>query len=158
MVGSSVYDAQSGLVFAATWAGHVYAMDARTGTIKWRFSLPAAGTIGVGLASGPALANETLFLGDYAGRVIALNARSGKLLWVYQDHGSIVATPVVRMANGAGMDVYVTDQKGTLAALNATNGALEWQVYLGELRSAPALVNGTLFVGSVGEHGLFALQ
>ena len=158
MVGSPVYDAQLGLVFAATWAGHVYAMNARTGTIQWRFSLPGAGTIGVGLASGPALANETLFLGDYAGRVIALNARNGQQRWVYQDRGSIVATPVVRMTNGAGMDVYATDQNGTLTALNATNGSLEWRVYLGELRSAPALVNGTLFVGSVGEHGLFALQ
>ncbi len=158
MVGSPVYDASLGLIFVATWAGHVYAMDARTGTIKWHFALPGAGKIGAGLASGPALANNTLFLGDYSGRIIALDAHSGKPRWVYQDHGSIVATPVVRMANGMEMDVYVANQNGMLTALHATNGSMEWHIYLGELRSAPVLVNGTLFVGSVSEHGLFALH
>jgi outer membrane protein assembly factor BamB len=133
-------------------------MDGRTGTIKWRFALPKAGNIGVGLASGPALANSTLFIADYAGRVIALDARSGKSRWVYQDYGSIVATPVVRLANGAEMDVYVTNQDGNLTAINGINGFQEWHIYLGELRSEPVLVNGTLFVGSVGEHGLFALN
>lgn len=158
LVGSPVYDAQLGLVFVATWAGHVYGMDAHTGTIKWRFALPEAGTINAGFAAGPALANATLFLGDYTGQVIALNARTGKPRWVYQDHGSIVATPVVRVANNEEMDVYVSSQNGDLIALNGTNGSLEWRLYLGELRSPPALVNGTLFVGSVSEHGLFALH
>src|SRR5437588_11419106 len=101
MVVLPVYDAQLGLVFAAPWSGHVYAMDGRTGTIKWRFALPKAGNMGVGLASGPALANSTLFIADYAGRIIALDARNGKSRWVYQDYGSIVATPVVRLANSA---------------------------------------------------------
>ncbi len=158
MVGWPVYDAQLGLVFAATWSGHVYAMDGRTGTIKWRFALPKAGNIGVGLASGPALANGILFIADYAGQIIALDARNGKSRWVYQDYGSIVATPVVRLANGAEMDVYVTNQDGNLTAINGINGLQEWHIYLGELRSEPVLVNGTLFVGSVGEHGLFALN
>jgi outer membrane protein assembly factor BamB len=62
------------------------------------------------------------------------------------------------MANGAGMDVYVANQDGNLTALNGINGAQEWQIYLGELRSTPVAVNGTLFVGSVGDHGLFALR
>src|SRR5579875_929704 len=158
MVGSPVYDASLGLVFVATWAGHVYAMDARTGTIKWRFSLLGAGNIGTGFASGPALANDTLFIGDYTGQVTALDAHSGKRRWIYQDHGSIVATPVVRSVSGTAMDVFVTNQNGMLTALDANDGSLEWHIYLGELRSAPVLVNGMLFVGSVSERGLFALN
>ncbi|HEX6482711.1 MAG TPA: PQQ-binding-like beta-propeller repeat protein [Ktedonobacteraceae bacterium] len=158
MVGSPVYDAQSGLVFAATWMGHIYAMDSHTGAIKWGYDLPKAGTIGVGLASGPALANETLFIGDYTGRVMALDALNGRPHWIFQGQGSIVASPVVLMANGAGMDVYVANRDGNLTALNGINGSQEWHLYLGELRSAPVLVNGSLFVGSVGEHGLFALN
>jgi outer membrane protein assembly factor BamB len=158
MVGSPVYGAQLGLVFAATWMGYIYAMGSRTGTIKWRFALPKAGNIGAGLASGPALANDTLFTGDYTGRVIALEASSGKPRWIYRGQGSIVASPVVLIANGAGMDVYVANQDGNLTALNGINGAQEWQIYLGELRSTPVAVNGTLFVGSVGDHGLFALR
>jgi outer membrane protein assembly factor BamB len=158
MVGSPVYDAALGLVFAATWSGHVYAMDSRTGTIKWRYNLPKAGSIGAGFASGPALANTTLFIGDYTGRVIALDALSGKPRWVFQGQGSIVASPVVLMANDAGMDVYVANQDGNLTALNGINGSMEWHIYLGELRSTPVAVNGTLFVSSVGDHGLFALH
>jgi len=56
------------------------------------------------------------------------------------------------------LDVYVTNQDGNLTAINGINGLREWHIYLGELRSEPVLVNGTLFVGSVGEHGLFALN
>ncbi len=158
MVGSPVYDASLGLVFVATWAGHVYAMDARTGTIKWRFSLPGAGNTGTGFASGPALANDTLFIGDYTGQIIALDTHNGKTRWIYQDHGSVVATPVVRSVSGTTMDVFVTNQNGMLTALDVNNGSLEWHIYLGELRSAPVLVNGMLFAGSVSEHGLFALN
>ena len=158
MVGSPVYDAQSNLVFAATWMGHVYAMDSRTGTIRWRYDLPRADNIDAGFASGPALANETLFIVDYTGRVMALDAHNGRPHWIFQGQGSIVASPIVLMSNDAGMDVYVANQDGNLTALNGINGAQEWHIYLGELRSMPVAVKGTLFVGSVGDHGLFALH
>lgn len=158
MVGSPVYDAQLSLVFAATWSGHIYAMDINTGAVKWRFSLPGAGSVGVGLAAGPALANGTLFIGDYLGQVIALDAHTGKPLWTYQGSGAIVATPVVSLANNPQAEAYVTSQDGYLTALNAATGTLQWRIYLGELRSEPALAGNELFVGSIGDRGLFALN
>jgi eukaryotic-like serine/threonine-protein kinase len=158
MVGSPVYDAQAGLVFAATWSGHIYAMDIHTGTVRWRFSLPQAGVPGAGLAAGPALANGTLFIGDYAGQLIALDASTGKPRWIYQGQGAVVAAPVVRLVNGTAEDVYVTGEDGSLIALNGASGLQEWHIYLGELRSAPALAQGELLIGSVGAHGLFAIN
>ena len=157
MVGSPVYDAQAGLVFAATWAGYIYAMDISTGAVRWRFSLPRAGAIGVGLAAGPALANNTLFIGDYQGQIMALDARTGKLRWTYQGSGAIAATPLVRLENGSAVEVYVTSQVGYLAAFDVADGLREWRVYLGELRSSPVLAENELFVASAGDRGLFAL-
>src|SRR5260370_29751196 len=119
MVGSPVYDARVGLVFAATWSGHIYAMDIHTGTVRWRFSLPHAGVPGAGLAAGPALANGTLFIGDYAGQVIALDASTGKPRWTYQGQGAVVAAPVVRLVNVTPEDIYVTAHTASLLALNA---------------------------------------
>lgn len=158
MVGSPVYDAQASLVFVTTWSGHVYAMDARTGHVKWRFALPQAGTPGIGLAAGPAFANNTLFVGDYAGRVLALNASTGRPRWISQLSGSILAAPVVRLGNNGASDVYIADQNGNIIALNGTTGAQEWHIYLGELRSAPVLAGNELLIGSVAGHGLFALS
>jgi outer membrane protein assembly factor BamB len=158
MVGAPVYDRQFGLVFVTTWAGYVYALDARAGTLRWRFAVPRAGVVGVGLGAGPALAGSTLFIGDYQGQVIALDAQTGKPRWMYQAGGAIVATPVVRLAHDVVAAVYVADQDGNLIALNAATGAPEWRIYLGELRAAPALTANGLFVSSAGDRGLFALK
>lgn len=158
MVGSPVYDAQLGLVFVATWLGHIYAMNIRDGAVRWRFSLPQSGSSGTGLATGPALANGTLFIADYQGHVLALDARTGRSRWTYNASSAVVSTPLVRLVNGAAADVYVAAEDGTLLALSGATGSQEWHVYLGELRSAPVLSEDTLFVGSIGERGLYALQ
>jgi len=157
MVGSPVYDAQLGVVFVATWAGHIYAMDAQTGEVRWRFALAHTGTVGVGFATGPALANGTVFVGDYQGHVLAVDAHTGQVRWTYQGTSAVVGTPVVRLTQQGTSDVYVAGQDGTLFALNDETGIQEWHIYLGELRSAPALSQDTLFIGSVGDRGLFAL-
>src|SRR5260370_12031822 len=135
MVGSPVYDAQAGLVFAATWSGHIYAMDIHTGTVRWRFSLPQAGVPGAGLAAGPALANGTLFIGDYAGQVIALDASTGKPRWTYQEQGAVVAAPVVRLGNVPAEDIYVTGEHGSLVSLNSPTRLPNTRIYLAKYRS-----------------------
>jgi outer membrane protein assembly factor BamB len=158
MVGSPVYDAQAGLIFVTTWSGHVYAMDARTGRVRWRFALPQAGSPGVGLAAGVALAGNTLFLGDDAGQVTALDAGTGRTRWIGQVPGAIPAAPVVRLGKNGVSDVYIADQNGNLTALNGASGTREWRIFLGELRSAPVLAGNELLIGSVADHGLFALS
>ncbi len=158
MVGSPVYDAQFGLVFVATWQGHLYALDARTGMLKWRYDLPQAGSVGYGFASGPALAGGTLYIGNYQGHVLALDALTGKPRWISQVGGAVTATPTVRLGSGMPLDVYVADQDGYLSALNAASGQTEWHIYLGELRSSPVLSSNLLFISSGGDHGLFALN
>jgi eukaryotic-like serine/threonine-protein kinase len=157
MVGAPVYDAQLGLVFVATWLGHIYALNAATGLLKWRFDLPDAGALDYGFASGPALANGTLYIGDYQGQIFAINALTGKPRWSMNTGGSTLATPAVRLEGNTAADIYVANQDGNLEALSAATGQPEWHIYLGELRSAPVLSNGMLFVSSGGDHGLFAL-
>lgn len=157
MVGAPVYAARLGLVFVATWTGGLYALDAHTGTPRWRFVVPGAGMVGVGLGAGPALAGDNLYLGDYQGRVFALDARTGAAHWTAQTGGAVVAPPTVRMASGAAADLYIANQQGALTALNGATGAVEWQIALGELRAAPVLAGGELLVSSLGERGLFAL-
>ena len=158
MVGAPVFDDQLGLVAVATWSGQLDVMDAQTGTARWHVDIPGAGTIGAGLSAGSALGGDTFFLADYAGDVLALDAHSGARKWTYHGVGAIVVTPIVRLANGAAAEVYIADQRGNLVALNGATGAQEWRIYLGELRAAPVLAAGGLFVGSAGDHGLFALR
>ena len=94
-----------GIVFTSTIGhtphdrGAIYALDASTGAIRWRF---AAG----GLNPGSIDANGRLYAGSSGGRLLVLDAKTGKLLWA--DHGTapilatLADTEVVLGADNAG--------------------------------------------------------
>ena len=157
MVGAPVYDAAHGLVFVATGAGHLYALDANTGAQRWLSSLPGAGGVGVGFAAGPALAGGSLFIGDDGGDVLALDAQTGTTRWTAPGNDALLGPPAVRTAGGVAADIYLAEQRGALVALRADSGMREWRSQLGQLRAQPILAGGVLLVSAVEAHGLYAL-
>jgi len=80
-----------GVIFMPPDAGHVLALDAKTGDVIWEYkrSIPAD----LPLANGPvnrglAVHGSTLFFGRLDGYLIAMNANDGKVIWE-----SLVASP-----------------------------------------------------------------
>ncbi len=58
----------NGLVYLASWNSRVYALDASTGALKWKFSAPRM------FNASPALgADGTVYAGAYDGKVYALD-------------------------------------------------------------------------------------
>ena len=119
-------------------ADGLYALNASTGALIWKYPVGMAGY------AGPAVANGIVYVSSTDGNVYALNASTGALLWK-----SLVSTyepswPTV--ANGV---VYVLSMDTNVYALDARTGAQLWKYPTGPCWTfiAPqAVANGVVYV------------
>ena len=103
------------------------------------------------LASAPVVADGKIFAIDTTATVRAFDAQSGRQLWATQfgtERGNSASLygGGVSVANGR---LYATNGLGFVAALDAGNGGIAWQVRPGgPLRGAPTVTDDTLYVMS----------
>ena len=136
-----------GRVYVGSWDNRVYALDARTGRVVWRFRTGGA------VKGGAALDRGTLFIGSYDGHLYALDARSGRVRWSATVGASMYATPVV--TDG---EVVIGALNGALHAFALDNGRPRWTVQTGSyIYSSAAAFDGIVFVGSY-DRRLYALD
>jgi len=124
--------------------GTFYALDARTGSTRWSYTLPPApGASPAVVSDSPAVADGKVFFGDFAGRVYALRQRTGELVWSVRTETNPTAyhtsSPLYyrgRIYLGAssaentlGADYPCCTFRGHLDALDADTGALAWRYY-----------------------------
>jgi outer membrane protein assembly factor BamB len=133
-------------VIAAGMDGRVYALDARTGAVRW--SVLAGGGIYHG---GPAIYSGIVYVpegrsGNEGGGfdIWALQVSNGRVLWHEYAGDDVHVTP----AAGAGLVVIGSIDEGILARDYRT-GALRWSApYQGEVWGAPMLANGVVYTGT----------
>ncbi len=129
-----------GIMYLTSNWSRVYALDARTGSILWKFDpkVPgewaAKGCCDV-VNRGVAVANERVFVGTFDGRLIALNANDGTVLWEVNTIDrtkpyTITGAPrvvgdKVLIGNGGG-DFGV---RGYVSAYAVADGSLSWRFY-----------------------------
>ncbi len=137
-----------GAVFVGSQDGTVYALDARSGCIKWRFRASAEVRTPIVItpwAAGDAQARPRAYFGDILARAYALDARSGKLLWktAVDEHpnATITGAPVLvderlyvpvsslEVVLGANPQYACCTFRGSLVALNSATGELQWKTY-----------------------------
>ncbi len=113
-----------------------YALDAKTGKVRWKNS------IGALAASSPAYADGTLFAVTLEpGAAVALRARDGKVLWERDLPGRSETSPLV-----FGKSVIVGSENGTVYALDRKSGRIKWQTpTAGNVKGALALDGGVLY-------------
>lgn len=100
--------------------GYVYAFNATTGTLLWKVAAAAG-------VSSPALVGGNVVLAGGAfgsgGRVTALDPATGSVLWTYAPNGPVQSS----VAAADGKVFFSTNvANGTVYALNATSGRLDW--------------------------------
>jgi alcohol dehydrogenase (cytochrome c) len=81
----------SGVMFMVADAGHVLALDTKTGDEIWKYTrpIPPGLPLEYGLVNrGLAVHGSTLFLGSLDGYLVAINANDGKVIWQ-----TLVASP-----------------------------------------------------------------
>jgi outer membrane protein assembly factor BamB len=151
-----------GVVFVGSTDGNLYAIDRESGALTWKFETKNR------ITSSPAVSDSLVYFGAYDGIFYAVDAASGQLKWKFQTggerrfsakhiHGAqpaaetmpdpwdcYLSSPVVW--HGA---VYFGSGDGSVYALNAASGALNWKFKTGDVvHASPAIADGTLFIGS----------
>jgi polyvinyl alcohol dehydrogenase (cytochrome) len=137
----------NGRIFVGSTAGTVYALDAKSGCIRWFFN--AAGgvrsAISIGRLNTVAGMHYAAFFGDNQAFAYAVDADNGKLIWrtkvddfpVARLTGSPVFynnrlyVPVASGEEGAGSspDYECCRFRGSIVALDATTGKQIWKTY-----------------------------
>jgi outer membrane protein assembly factor BamB len=149
----------NGKVYFGSGDGSVYAVDAQTGKLAWRYNtLEESETITPywPVHSSPAVVNGAVFVGGYCGDFYALDAVSGKLDWKYATGRPVQSSPLV-----AGGLVYFGGRDAALHALDIKTGVEKW-VYNSPqaswMPSSAALWNDTLYVGSSNAYTFYAIN
>ena len=132
----------NGTAYIGTAADKVYALDAKTGCVRWSFDSDAGvrSAISIGRNGG----GWAAYFGDLRGQVYAIDAKSGKLLWKTRadDHPFAYITGAVTLHDGRAYvgvasreetaitpDYLCCNFRGSVLALDAANGKIIWKSY-----------------------------
>jgi len=113
----------NGTVYFGSGDHNIYAVDAATGALKWKFET------GDVVHSSPAIVGDTLYIGSWDRYLYALDAQTGAVRWKfetgddpeYSNQKGIQSSPAV--VDGT---VYFGCRCGTVYALDAHTGEEQW--------------------------------
>ena len=132
-----------GKLFLLKNNGAVYAIDKKTGRVRWKRKL------GVLAAASPAYGNGRIFVtllsrgANQPGAIFALRSRDGKVLWRRLLPSRSESSPLFDNDR-----VYFGSENGTVYALLAGDGSVRWTFKAnGAVKGGLALANGKLFFG-----------
>jgi eukaryotic-like serine/threonine-protein kinase len=147
----------NGRVYFGSGDGNVYAVDAKTGILQWKF---ATGDI---VHASPAVANNTVYIGSWDSYLYALDADTGQEKWRFKtgedafihNQQGFQSSPAV--ADGM---VYVGCRDGHLYAVDALTGRKKWDypTNKGWVNTTPAVRDGIVYAGTSDGYRFFALD
>jgi eukaryotic-like serine/threonine-protein kinase len=147
----------AGIVYIGSGDHSVYALDAASGDLRWKF---ATGDV---VHATPAVAGGLVYIGSWDRNFYALDAASGALRWKFQTgddqkiHNQIGIQGSASVANGI---VYFGCRDSHLYALDARDGTLRWKHDESGswVIATPAIYNGAVYFTTSDEHVFFALD
>ncbi len=114
----------------------VFAIDADTGTQRWKFPMDYAGE------SSPTVAGGVVYVASKENHLYAIDANTGKQLWFYKTDGLLFSSPSV-----SDKFVVIGGDDGDLFALDRENGRLVWKLTLDSgIYSTPAIDGARVYV------------
>lgn len=137
----------NGTVYSGCGDGSVYAIDTATGSLKWAINLGAT----YGVFSAPIIANAVIYI-QCNGNLFALNMVNGNIIW----KSSAVVNFHCGLALSAGA-AYIAGSDSSFISINTTTGATNWKIKTGYITTTAAVVNNTIYVGSMAD-SLYAIN
>ncbi|HKQ62791.1 MAG TPA: PQQ-binding-like beta-propeller repeat protein [Candidatus Polarisedimenticolaceae bacterium] len=147
----------NGKVYFGSGDGNVYAVDAKTGLLQWKF--PTNDVI----HASPAVANNTVYIGSWDSSLYALDADSGQLKWSFAaGQDAAIHNQVGFQSSPAVVDgvVYVGCRDAHVYALDAASGRKKWDYPTSKswVIGTPAVRDGVVYVGTSDSARFMALD
>ena len=131
-------------VIIASQEHEIFALDKQTGTQVW--NTKTSGSMNASPLFDPTA--KLLFAGGMGHEVVALDEATGDLKWKFDNNGQMSAiwsTPILVDGN-----LIVTDDKGTIYAINPQNGNLNWSIATNEpMMAGPVAIDDGFVVVSI---------
>lgn len=117
-------DSSDGIVYFGSSDGNLYALDAQTGSLRWKFK-----TGGI-IHSSPALFDGVVYIGSWDTYLYAIDAKTGEQKWKFKtgDHPGVHLLEGIQ-ASPAYYDgmVYLGARDGYFYAIKASTGEMAWK-------------------------------
>ena len=144
-------------VYFGSGDGNVYAVDAATGILQWKF---ATGDV---VHASPAVWNNTVFIGSWDSALYALDAETGQQRWAFQaGQDPAIHNQVGFQSSPAVVDgvVYVGCRDAHVYALDAATGRKKWDYPTSKswVIGTPAVRDGVVYVGTSDSARFLALD
>jgi eukaryotic-like serine/threonine-protein kinase len=134
----------NGAVYFGSGDGNVYALDAQTGALKWKFKT------GDVVHASPAIADGKVFIGSWDSYFYALDAATGAEVWRFKTGEDTVAHNQQGIQSSAAVvdgTVYFGCRDSHLYALDEKTGKTKWAYATGGtwILTSPAVSQGKVF-------------
>lgn len=146
-----------GKVFFGSGDGNVYAVDAASGVLQWKF--PMRGVV----HTSPAVVDGTVYIGSWGSDFHALDADTGQSKWVFEaGQDDAIHNQVGFQSSAAVVDgvVYVGCRDAHVYALDAKTGRRKWDYPTSKswVNGTPAVRDGVVYVGTSDSSRFMALD
>lgn len=148
--------ADSGKIYFGSGDSSIYALDAVSGKLIWRFKTG-------NLVHAKGAADESkVYFGSFDGYVYALDKNNGKLAWKFKSVGQKYF-PAGEMQGDAGVfagNVFIGSRDYNLYALNTETGKGQWNKSFprGWAMGTPVIKDSVLYVGTSDDMVLLAMD
>ena len=146
-----------GRVYFGSGDGNVYAVDATSGVMLWKFR-----TLDVVHAS-PAVSGGTVYIGSWDGNFYAIDAESGQQKWQFKaGQDPTIHNQVGFQSSAAVVDgtVFVGCRDSHVYALDAKTGGKKWDYPTNKswVNTTPAVANGMVYAATSDSSRFMALD
>jgi len=147
----------NGRVYFGSGDGNVYAVDAQSGVVQWKFATRDV------VHASPAIHNGVVYIGSWDGNFYAIDAQTGEQKWQFkggQDpatHNQVGFQSSAAVVDGV---VYVGCRDSHVYALDANTGRKLWDYPTSKswVNGSPAVANGMVYVGTSDSSRFMALD
>jgi eukaryotic-like serine/threonine-protein kinase len=147
----------NGKVFFGSGDGNIYAADAQTGVLQWKFATKDV------VHSSPAIVGNTVYIGSWDSYLYALDADTGLEKWSFKSgEDPTIHNQVGFQSSPAVVDgtVYVGCRDAHVYAIDAATGHKKWDYPTSKswVISTPAVRDGIVYVGTSDSSRFMALD
>jgi outer membrane protein assembly factor BamB len=147
----------NGKVYFGSGDGNVYAVDAQSGLLQWKFATKDV------VHASPAVVNNTVYIGSWDSYLYALDAETGQEKWSFKSgEDPVTHNQVGFQSSPAVVDgvVYVGCRDAHVYALDAATGRKKWDypTSMSWVNGTPAVRDNTVYVGTSDSSRFMALD